>query len=462
MHDAVDLARTENTGWADGTPDDGGDVEDLTTWAGVGVLLVVGADIGDVGHGPVVDCDLADGRPEDCDALSEPHGLGWDLHVVTHLQVLEEVQSLGHGDVTVSLEHHHGQRATWKHVSWDMLTNLRLVDCWGLLTNDELSNDVETNLPVGDSLNHTNWDQEDDWNEHADDECPPGHVCIPDQAGGEGESKENDVESSIPPLWRVGILTHHLQVDIGILVASQLITLPDLRTVVKRGVDNEGGDGRERHTIADGKVGRKEQRAVALVFSNVQSQVFVHDARDVVTSTSVVPGVRILHWEVLGPESTSVLNTDGSEEEEDDDTSNHVCNSKEWVDEWGGQETGYDGPVKGDWNQTKTSNTTEELVDNRVLWSDPAGKGEITEELSDPSWEEVPDERSGEDVKKPSVTSDGPAVGLGWVRDRVVVESVEHGGVDQGGWPDHGSGPDEETADETGHSKSNLLRSDNE
>lgn len=39
LHDAVDLTRSEDTGWADGTPDDGGRVEDLSTRAGEGEFL---------------------------------------------------------------------------------------------------------------------------------------------------------------------------------------------------------------------------------------------------------------------------------------------------------------------------------------------------------------------------------------------------------------------------------------
>lgn len=164
---------------------------------------------------------------------------------MAHLQVLKEIKSLRHGDVTIGLEHHHGQWATWKHV-----------------TNDELSNDVETDLPVGDRLNHSNWNEEDNWNQHADDECPPCHVSLPVQASGHSQCEQDDVESEVPPLWRVAVLAHHLQMDIGILVASQLVTLPDLATVVKRGVDDEGGDGGERHTVAECEVGGKEERTV--------------------------------------------------------------------------------------------------------------------------------------------------------------------------------------------------------
>lgn len=167
-----------------------------------------------------------------------------------------------------------------------------------------------------------------------------------------------------------------------------------------------------------------------------------------------------MHREVLGPEGSSVLDTQCGDENEDKDTGDHVGNGEEWVDKWRGQETSDDGPIEGDWDETKTSDTAKNLVDNWVLWSNPAGEGEVGQELSDPSWEEIPDERSGKDVQEPPVASNGPAVGLRWVRWRVVMESVEQGCVDQVRWPDHGRWPDQETTDETCHTETYHLGGD--
>jgi len=180
----VNLTRAKDTSRADGTPDDGGDVEDLSTWARVSVGLIISTDILNAAESPVVNGDLDNGGPEHSYALSSPHCAGRNLHVVTHLEILEEIQGLGHGDVTVTLEHHHGQWATWKHVS-----------------DNELGDDVKTNLPVGDGLDHTDRDEEDNWDQHADDECPPCHVSIPVETDNQGQGEEDNVKSEVPPFW---------------------------------------------------------------------------------------------------------------------------------------------------------------------------------------------------------------------------------------------------------------------
>jgi hypothetical protein len=102
--------------------------------------------------------------------------------------------------------------------------------------------------------------------------------------------------------------------------------------------------------------------------------------------------VGILHWQVCRVEGTGVLDTDGRDQEEDDNTGNHVGDGKEWVDEWGGKVTGDNGPIEGDWDYTKTTESTEDLVDDDVLRSDPGSENEVAQELGNPSWEEIPNE----------------------------------------------------------------------
>ena len=67
---------------------------------------------------------------------------------MAELEVRRELQSLGHGDVTPGLEHHHCDGAAGQRV-----------------TDDELSNDVETDLLVGYGLDHANGDDVDESND---------------------------------------------------------------------------------------------------------------------------------------------------------------------------------------------------------------------------------------------------------------------------------------------------------
>lgn len=78
------------------------------------------------------------------------------------LHILQKVQCLSHGNVAISLEQHHGNRPSREHIP-----------------DHELSQDIETYLRVGDPLNHTDRDQEDDGQKHCDNHCPPGEMRIP-------------------------------------------------------------------------------------------------------------------------------------------------------------------------------------------------------------------------------------------------------------------------------------------
>ncbi|KAH6607395.1 hypothetical protein Trco_003708 [Trichoderma cornu-damae] len=119
LQGGVEGAVAEDAGGADGAPDDGGRVEDAAAGARVVVLLVHGADVGDVAQGPVHDGNLHNGGPHGGDELRREHDAGGHLHVVAELEVLGKVQGLGHGDVAVVFEHHHGEGPAGNHVADD-------------------------------------------------------------------------------------------------------------------------------------------------------------------------------------------------------------------------------------------------------------------------------------------------------------------------------------------------------
>ena len=63
-----------------------------------------------------------------------------NFHVVGKFDILSEVEALVCCNVAVHLEHHHGERASRLHVA-----------------DDELGDDVQTDLYVGCGLDDTNW-----------------------------------------------------------------------------------------------------------------------------------------------------------------------------------------------------------------------------------------------------------------------------------------------------------------
>jgi hypothetical protein len=83
---------------------------------------------------------------------------------VTQLQILNETQTLVHSHVTIGLEHHHCQWTAWGHV-----------------TDNELSNYVQTNGDVGHGLNHADGDHPEQGNYEADNQWPPKEAGIPNK-----------------------------------------------------------------------------------------------------------------------------------------------------------------------------------------------------------------------------------------------------------------------------------------
>jgi hypothetical protein len=73
--------------------------------------------------------------------LAEKHRAVRDLHVVTELEVAGKLQSLGHGNVTPGLEHHHRNWTAREGIAYD-----------------KLGDDIKTDLLVGDSLNDADRD----------------------------------------------------------------------------------------------------------------------------------------------------------------------------------------------------------------------------------------------------------------------------------------------------------------
>lgn len=196
---------------------------------------------------------------------------------MTELHVLQEVQGLRHGDIAVCLEQHHGNRLSGKHV-----------------TNHKLSQDVEAKLGIGDTLDHSDGDKEDEGQKHGDDHCPPGEVGIPDEDGDQRQGEQNEEECVVPPVRGIDILLHHLEMDVCILVPRHLPALDNLRTVKDGGMHDDGRESTERDTVCEREEGPQEQRRVLLVRSNVKDLVGGEDPGDIIRGSSVVKRVRLI------------------------------------------------------------------------------------------------------------------------------------------------------------------------
>lgn len=146
-----------------------------------------------------------------------------NFEVVTEFHVLNKVQRLGHCDVAEGLEQHHGHRSSRKHVP-----------------NHELGQHVESKLRVGDALDHANGDEEDNGEQERNDQRPPGQVGVPDQDRNERQGEQYSKQCVVPPVWRVCILPHHLEMNVSILVPRQPPTFDDLGTVENDRMHDDG------------------------------------------------------------------------------------------------------------------------------------------------------------------------------------------------------------------------------
>ena len=88
----------------------------------------------------------------------------------------------------------------------------------------------------------------------------------------------------------------------------------------------------------------------------------------------------------------------------------------------------------------------KDLVHDNIVRRNPADPHEVRQALEDPPGEPVVDEGGAPDDEEQAVPANLPAVRLGGVGRRVVVQGVEERAVDKVRGPDHGGGPHEEAA----------------
>lgn len=141
----INLSRRELSRRTDNTPDDTRGSKHLRARADESALLRLLTHPRDIAEHPRLHAKL--GRPSDdgSNDLRREHRAGWELHVMTKLEVRCEGEGLKHGDVTPGLEQHHCDGTAGEGIA-----------------DDELGNNVQTDLLIGDSLNHTNGNNVDE------------------------------------------------------------------------------------------------------------------------------------------------------------------------------------------------------------------------------------------------------------------------------------------------------------
>lgn len=276
----------------------------------------------------------------------------------------------------------------------------------------------------------------------------------------EGHSNHDEGNGTIPPERNSLETRHETGVDIFFFLANALEADPQFLSVEQTSVNEHGNNSGKGKTIAQHECGGQEEGRVFLVFLQVESVVGVQNASDVVMGTGVVPAVGVTNGQVLVVVKLAVVDSGSDDPEPGNHTDQSVGNTEPGGDQRRKVETGDLGPVKGDGNQRQTGPSTKQLVDDRIVGSDPSNPGESTQEGSDEAREPVPDERSNHGVQEKTVLSNDPSTRLGGVRTAMIVQGSEQTSVDQSRRPDHSSGGDEETVEETSDTKSQHLGGD--
>lgn len=106
------------------------------------------------------------------------------------------------------------------------------------------------------------------------------------------------------------------------------------------------------------------------------------------------------------------MNTHGDDDEEDDDATKHVGDSVERRNQGRAQEAAVNRPVEGGGHQSVSVGGTKDLLDDDVVWGNPANPCKGGQAFEDPAGEPEPDECAEAYDEEELVASDGPAVGL--------------------------------------------------
>lgn len=256
---------TKDTTGTNNTPDDTGVVEGSCVVASQSLLLVRRAEILDVAGDKVEGGNLDNGQPDDSKSLGSEHTAGRDLDVVANFHVGNVRQAIGVDHVAPRLEQHHGNRAAGKHV-----------------TDNHLSDDVETGLVVGDSDNDADGDEKDDTNNDAQHISPARQMGRETKRGTKAHGETTGKDDEEPPLGSFLVSAHKLQMNIRLLRSAVTSATDNIRAVEEHNVHNSGDEGSKTQAVRKREARSNDDGRVFLVGGLVDGVFRGQDPGDVV------------------------------------------------------------------------------------------------------------------------------------------------------------------------------------
>jgi len=215
-------------------------------------------------------------------SLSEEHDPRRDLHIVAKFQVTGEVEGLFRHDGSKHLEDHDGDRFFWNDVA-----------------GNELGEDVESQLLVGNRKEDAEGEDEDQGKGDGKDVSPERHPRVVHLDGNRPEDEGDDESDSEPPVGNVAVARHEASVNILLIFDVCAELLHDVTSVPQVGVSNNGGERGEAQTVVDDKRRGEEDWGVVAVLLHIEEAVR-NDFERVEWETGVRVSLGGGNWEVGG------------------------------------------------------------------------------------------------------------------------------------------------------------------
>lgn len=248
-----------------------GSPEHFCAGANEAILLRGTAHVGYIGKHPGLNAKLDGPGNYRSNHLTYKHRPRRYLHVMAKFEIGGELKCLEHRDVSPSLEHHHSKGTARYSVA-----------------NNQFRDNIETDLLVGDSLDHTNGDDVEVCDQKSQHETPNREFGWPNLNTDDAEYEHNHENAHVPPFRNPGVLGHEPRVDVRLLAKSSACLGADLFAEEQDSVDDCSCDGCEREAVCKCKRGRQKQRAVVLVSSEIKLVVRCEDHCHVVRGASIV------------------------------------------------------------------------------------------------------------------------------------------------------------------------------
>lgn len=239
-------------------------------------------------------------------------------------------------------------------------------------------------------------------------------MSLPDLASDHAEHEADNENRREPPLRRLAILSHHLEMHIGFLGGGTACAGPNVPSVEEENVGDCRHEGGKRHSVRERERRPQHQRRVLLVRSLVEREVGIQNAARVVGRSEMVK-VGILRDGQISVEFGACICQPNRAEHHNEDAGTDVEDGKGGRLQGGKQESADGGPVKGDGDQPNACLPTKQLVDKNIVGRNKAGKSKDLQELGNDLREPLVAKRASGNDYEELVPPNLPAVCERWV-----------------------------------------------